>query len=447
MTLTNSTVSGNSTAGAYADGGGIYGRLCRTLSQQHRRGQHRHRRHRPRHRREHHRQQRPQHLRQRRRRQCPGRPRERVREPCSLRSFATAAAARRQWRADPDHRLARRARQPGARRRRPGRLRRPPTSAAWRGRSRPAPTPTSARSSWTRRPPAHRDRRHAGRRRPARHRRRRPDPRPRRRRPAVGPRRRRRAVRRLGSDVLAGGPGLDRMTGGAGADRFVLRQPEAAPPDGPAYDEILDFSRVAARPDRPAADRRQDRGRRQPGVRLHRRRRLHPRRPAPLRGHRRRRLPGQRQHRPRPRRRLRLHRPHRRGAAEGVRLPAVGQRAVRAPARRCTSPAPMISAAPASMRRLGHVAPDGEAQEHGHGDAGVAEGGDVGELARAQRDDEGGVAAGDAEGRERAQADVAARRAGPSCRRARWPGRRAPRRRWSGPPPCRSRPRAGSSGW
>ena len=47
-----------------------------------------------------------------------------------------------------------------------------------------------------------------------------------------------------GSDVLIGGPGLDRMAGGAGADRFVLRQPEAAPPDGPAYDEILDFSRT-----------------------------------------------------------------------------------------------------------------------------------------------------------------------------------------------------------
>jgi Ca2+-binding RTX toxin-like protein len=47
-----------------------------------------------------------------------------------------------------------------------------------------------------------------------------------------------------GADVLVGGPGLDRMTGGAGADRFVLRQSESAPPNGPAYDEILDFSRA-----------------------------------------------------------------------------------------------------------------------------------------------------------------------------------------------------------
>ena len=46
-----------------------------------------------------------------------------------------------------------------------------------------------------------------------------------------------------GPDVLVGGPGLDPMTGGAGADRFLLRQPEAAPPGGPAHDEILDFTR------------------------------------------------------------------------------------------------------------------------------------------------------------------------------------------------------------
>ena len=47
-----------------------------------------------------------------------------------------------------------------------------------------------------------------------------------------------------GSDVLVGGPGVDRMTGGGGADRFVLRQLDAAPPDGPSYDEILDFTRL-----------------------------------------------------------------------------------------------------------------------------------------------------------------------------------------------------------
>ena len=34
------------------------------------------------------------------------------------------------------------------------------------------------------------------------------------------------------------------MTGGGDADRFVLRQPESAPPDGPVYDVILDFSRT-----------------------------------------------------------------------------------------------------------------------------------------------------------------------------------------------------------
>ena len=47
-----------------------------------------------------------------------------------------------------------------------------------------------------------------------------------------------------GNDGLVGGPGIDRMSGGAGSDRFILRQPETAPPDGPRYDEILDFRRA-----------------------------------------------------------------------------------------------------------------------------------------------------------------------------------------------------------
>ena len=65
-----------------------------------------------------------------------------------------------------------------------------------------------------------------------------------------------------------------------------------------------------------------------------------------------------------------------------------------------------------------HVAPDGEAQQHRHRDAAVAEGRDEGELARAQRHDERGVAAGDAQGRQRAQADVGPGRAAPSRRPA-----------------------------
>ncbi len=111
---------------------------------------------------------------------------------------------------------------------------RPPTSAAWRGRSRPAPTRTSARSSSTRpasplnvidgTPATTCLRGTAG----------------------ADLIRGRGGDDRLwglagddelfggyGSDVLVGGPGLDRMTGGAGADRFLLRQPEAAPADRP----------------------------------------------------------------------------------------------------------------------------------------------------------------------------------------------------------------------
>jgi Ca2+-binding RTX toxin-like protein len=47
-----------------------------------------------------------------------------------------------------------------------------------------------------------------------------------------------------GNDVLYGKGGLDRLQGNAGADRFALRLLSDAPTGGPAYDEILDFSRL-----------------------------------------------------------------------------------------------------------------------------------------------------------------------------------------------------------
>jgi hypothetical protein len=47
-----------------------------------------------------------------------------------------------------------------------------------------------------------------------------------------------------GNDVLYGKGGLDRLQGDAGADRFALRLLSDAPAGGPAYDEILDFSRL-----------------------------------------------------------------------------------------------------------------------------------------------------------------------------------------------------------
>ena len=73
-------------------------------------------------------------------------------------------------------------------------------------------------------------------------RRRRPDPRPARRRPAVGVRRRRRTPGRLRRRRAGRRAGARPDAGGGGADRFVLRQPEAAPPTA-GYDEILDFAR------------------------------------------------------------------------------------------------------------------------------------------------------------------------------------------------------------
>ena len=47
-----------------------------------------------------------------------------------------------------------------------------------------------------------------------------------------------------GKDVLAGKAGIDQMTGGDGADRFLFRRVGDAPAAGPSYDEILDFSRA-----------------------------------------------------------------------------------------------------------------------------------------------------------------------------------------------------------
>ena len=46
-----------------------------------------------------------------------------------------------------------------------------------------------------------------------------------------------------GDDVLVGGTGLDQMTGGRGEDLFAFRAAAEAPPAGPGYDEILDFTR------------------------------------------------------------------------------------------------------------------------------------------------------------------------------------------------------------
>ena len=53
-----------------------------------------------------------------------------------------------------------------------------------------------------------------------------------------------RLVGGYGDDVLVGGPGIDQIQGDAGADRFVFRQADAAPPQGPTYDEILGFVRA-----------------------------------------------------------------------------------------------------------------------------------------------------------------------------------------------------------
>ena len=78
----------------------------------------------------------------------------------------------------------------------------------------------------------------------------------------------------------------------------------------------------------------------------------------------------------------------------------------------------MISAAPASICRLGTSPQTTKPSSIAIGMPAVAEGGDEGELARAQRHHERGVAGGDAEGGQRAQADVAASRSAPSRRRA-----------------------------
>ena len=48
-----------------------------------------------------------------------------------------------------------------------------------------------------------------------------------------------------GDDILFGNAGLDRLTGGSGADRFSVRAVTEADPTGPAYEEILDFTRTA----------------------------------------------------------------------------------------------------------------------------------------------------------------------------------------------------------
>ena len=46
-----------------------------------------------------------------------------------------------------------------------------------------------------------------------------------------------------GKDSLFGKAGIDQSTGGLGADRFVFRATAEAAPDGPVYEEILDFNR------------------------------------------------------------------------------------------------------------------------------------------------------------------------------------------------------------
>ena len=47
-----------------------------------------------------------------------------------------------------------------------------------------------------------------------------------------------------GKDSLFGKAGIDQSTGGLGADRFVFRAISEAAPDGPVYEEILDFNRA-----------------------------------------------------------------------------------------------------------------------------------------------------------------------------------------------------------
>ena len=181
--------------------------------------------------------------------------------------------AGRQRRSDADHRAARRRRQPGAGRRRSGR----------RARHRPARRGAAA-AGWHR--PRHRrvraepdgvgpsstDRRHRARRVPEWHGRCRPDARAGRRRPAVGLGRRRRALRRLRERCAgrqAGHRPDDRAAPAPTGSSFASPRRRSAGWPGLRRDPRL--PRGAARPDRPAPDRRQHRRGRRPDVRLHRR--------------------------------------------------------------------------------------------------------------------------------------------------------------------------------
>ena len=72
-----------------------------------------------------------------------------------------------------------------------------------------------------------------------------------------------------GNDMLTGGADADRLTGGAGADQFVYALVSEFDRRGARRDRR--FRPFAGRPDLAQRDRRQQRGGRQPGVRLHRR--------------------------------------------------------------------------------------------------------------------------------------------------------------------------------
>ncbi len=75
-------------------------------------------------------------------------------------------------------------------------------------------------------------------------------------------------VGNAGNDVIDGRGGQDALGGGAGADRFVFDLDR--PQQGDRRRPDRRFQPCRGRPHRPAPDRCQHRGRRQPGLRLHR---------------------------------------------------------------------------------------------------------------------------------------------------------------------------------